>query len=163
MPVGVGIILASFVNSRWLAEEQLKGFKQSANADELDLLTQDEKALLRTVNGRVLVSLLHGSFSYASARDLARRDTQAVSPHDVVIYDFTDAGYVDPSSALAIDEMIDQSQKHGRYVIVSGLHSHALNALDGMGVLDRIPESQLFQQRKAAIESAVAYCSDKSG
>lgn len=162
LAVGVGIILAGFVSSRWLAEEQLKGLKQSADADELDVLTPEEKALLRTVGGRVLMTFLHGSFSYASARDLARRDTQAISPRDVVIYDFTHAGYVDPSGALAIDEMIDLSQSHDRYVIVSGLHTHALRALSGMGVLDRIPIAQRFDQRQDAVEAAVAYCREKS-
>lgn len=162
MAVGVGVILAGFVNSRWLAEEQLKGLKQSADADELDMLSADEKALLRTVSGRVLITLLHGSFSYASARDLARRDTQAIAHRDVVIYDFTHSGYVDPSAALAIDEMIDLSQKHGRHVIVSGLHTHALRALGGMGVLDRIPATQRFDEREKAIEAAVAYCREKT-
>lgn len=162
MAVGVGIILASFVNSRGLAEEQLKGLKQSADADELDLLTPDERALLRTVDGRVLITLLHGSFSYASARDLARRDTQAVTPRDVVIYDFTHSGYVDPSAAMAIDEMIDLSIKHDRHVIVSGLRNHSLRALSGMGVLDRIPVAQQFDVRKDAIEAAVKYCRSKS-
>jgi SulP family sulfate permease len=160
--VAVGIILASFVNSRWLAEEQLKGLKQSADAEDLDLLTREEKDLLNSTNGRVLVTLLHGSFSYASARELARRDTQSVSPRDVVIYDFSHSGYVDTSVALAIDEMIDLSQKHQRHVLISGLRGHALNALRGMGVLDRVPTAQRFDERKAAIEAAVAYCKAKS-
>jgi SulP family sulfate permease len=160
--VAVGIILASFVNSRWLAEEQLKGLKQSADAEDLDLLTREEKDLLNSTNGRVLVTSLHGSFSYASARELARRDTQSVSPRDVVIYDFSHSGYVDTSVALAIDEMIDLSQKHQRHVLISGLRGHALNALGGMGVLDRVPAAQRFDERKAAIEAAVAYCKAKS-
>jgi len=87
--VAVGIIFASFVNARWLADEQLKGLKQSFGSDDIDLLTADEKATLRQVPGRVLVTLLHGSFSYASARDLARRDTQSTTDLDVVIYDFS--------------------------------------------------------------------------
>jgi SulP family sulfate permease len=160
--VAVGIILASFVNSRWLADEQIKGLRQSADVDELDLLTAEEKELLRPTNGRVMLTLLHGSFSYASARELARRDTQSISPRDVVIYDFSHSGYIDTSVALAIDEMIDLSQKHDRHVIVSGLRGHALNALDGMGVLDRVPPAQRFDDRKAAIEAAVAYCGAKS-
>jgi len=160
--VGVGIILAGFVNSRWLAEEQLKGLKQSANAEELDLLSIEEKALLRAVDGRVLVTILHGSFSFASARDLARRDTQGVAPRDVVIYDFSHAGYMDPSAALAIDEMIDVSQKHDRYVLVSGVRDHALKVLTGMGVLDRVPPTQRFQERLDAVKAAVEYCRAKS-
>lgn len=156
--VAVGIIMASFVNSHWLADEQLKGLKQSANAEDLDILSPDEKALLRSVGVRVLVTLLQGSFSYASARELARRDTQATALHDVVIYDFSSAGYIDPSAALAIDEMIDLSRKHDRYVIVSGLQNQTLRALSGMGVLDQIPDAQIFADRKTAIESAVQYC-----
>ncbi len=160
--VGVGIILAGFVNSRYLAEEQLKGLKQSADANELDLLTPEEKALLNTVDGRVLITLLQGSFSYASARDLARRDTQAIAHRDVVIYDFTHSGYIDPSAALAIDEMIDLSRKHDRHVMVSGLKSHALRALSGMGVLDRIPVDQQYEFRKDAIAAAVRLCQEQS-
>jgi SulP family sulfate permease len=158
--VAVGIILASFVNSRWIAIEQLKGLKQSADADLLEALTPEERALLRGMNGRVLVTLLHGSFSYASARDLAHRDTQAATPGDVVIYDFTHAGYMDPSAAVAIDEMIDLSQRHGRYVIVSGLKEHAYRALKGMRVLDRITPEQQFESRMDAIRAAVAHCAE---
>lgn len=163
MAVAVGIILASFVNSRWLAEEQLRGLRQSSNSDELDHLTDEERRLLRATNGRVLVTVLHGSFSYASARELARRDTQSGSEQDVVIYDFSHANYVNTSAALAIDEMVDLSQRRGRHVIVSGLRGHALRSLDGMGVLDRVPPEQRFSDRKAAIEAAVAYCAERRG
>jgi SulP family sulfate permease len=156
--VAVGIIFASFVNARWLAGEQLKGLKQSFGSDDIDLLTAEEKAALRQVPGRVLVTLLHGSFSYASARELARRDSQSTTDLDAVVYDFSHSGYIDPSAALAIDEMIELSIRNGRHVIVSGLRDHALRALSGMGVLDRVPAEQQFAHRKDAIDAAVAYC-----
>ena len=155
--VAVGIILASFVNSRWLAEEQLKGLKLSADADEIDQLSADEKALLRSANGDVLVTMLHGSFSYASARELARRASPGLTGHKAVIYDFSHAGYVDTSAALAIDEMVELSQTHKQHVIISGLQGNALRALDGLGVLARIPKAQRFDDRMHAIEAAVAF------
>ena len=156
--VAVGIILASFVNSRGLAAEQLKGLKQSSGADDSDLLAPEETAALRSAAGRVFVTVLHGSFSYASARELARRDSQATSDVDIVIYDFSHSGYIDPSAAMAIDEMIDLSIRHGRHVIMSGLRDHAFAALHGMGVLDRIPVEQRFDHRKDAIAAAVEIC-----
>jgi SulP family sulfate permease len=158
MAVAVGIILASFVNSRWLAEDQLKGLKQSADADQLDMLTADERALLRPLGARVLLTALHGSFSYASARELARKDRQGSGEHDVVIYDFSHAGYIDPSAALAIDEMIDRSLKHERHVLLCGIPAPAMRALDGMGVLDRVPAAQRLANRREAIDAAVQYC-----
>jgi MFS superfamily sulfate permease-like transporter len=75
-----------------------------------------------------------------------------------VIYDFSHSGYIDPSAAMAIDEMIDQSVRHGRYVIVSGLRDQAFATLDGMGVLDRIPGEQRFEQRRDSIAAAVDVC-----
>jgi SulP family sulfate permease len=156
--VAVGIIIASYVSARGLANEQLKGLKQSFGADDIDLLTAEEKESLRRVPGRVLVTLLHGSFSYASARELARRDSQSTTDLDAVVYDFSHSGYIDPSAAMAIDEMIELSLQHGRYVIVSGLRDTAMRALSGMGVLDRVPVEQQFELRKDAIEAAVAHC-----
>jgi SulP family sulfate permease len=155
--VAVGIIVASFVNARWIAEEQLKGLKQSFGDDEMDLLTAEEKVVLRQAPGRVLVTLLHGSFSYASARELARRDTQSMTDLDAVVYDFSHSGYIDPSAALAIDEMVELSIRHGRHVILSGLQDNALKILGAMGVLDRVPVEQQFEFRKDAIEAAVEY------
>jgi SulP family sulfate permease len=157
--VAVGIILASFVNSRWLAAEQLKGLRQSANVDELDMLSDEERALLKPAGGRILLTSLHGSFSYASAREIARRDVQGAHDFDVVIYDFSHAGYIDPSAALAVDDMIDCSQRHGRHVILSAIPEQAMKALDGMGVLDRVPAAERFTDRPGAIRAAVDYCS----
>jgi SulP family sulfate permease len=158
MAVAVGIILASFVNSRGLAKEQIKGLRQSAEADELDLLSEEERTLLRPFSGRILVTLLHGSFSYASARELARRDAQAAARREAVIYDFSHAGYIDTSAALAIDEMIELSERQDTHVLVAGLNGPALEALDGMGVLDRIPRDRVHAHRREAIEAAVSHC-----
>ena len=70
----------------------------------------------------------------------------------------TAAVVMDPSAALAIDEMVELSIRHGRHVIVSGLRDSAMKALGGMGVLDRIPAAQQFELRTDAIEAAVRHC-----
>lgn len=153
--VAVGIILASFVNSRGLAQEQLKGLKQSIDADELDQLSEEERALLRSVNGQVLVTLLYGSFSYASARELARRSSPKVAGYRVAVYDFSNVAYMDTSAALAVDQMIELSQSRNQPVFVAGLAGHPLRTLDGLGVLERVPEAQRFAARAEAIRAAV--------
>jgi SulP family sulfate permease len=155
--VTVGIVLSSFVNSRWLAIEQLKGLKQTADGEELDQLSAQEKELLRSANGKVLVSLLQGSFSYASARELARRASPALTGHEVVIYDFSHVGYIDTSAAMAIDEVIVLSLSNNQTVLVSGLQGHASRALNGLGVLKRIPAAQRFDSCRQAIEAAAAH------
>jgi len=153
--VAVGIILASFVNSRGLAQEQLKGLRQSIDADELDQLSEEERVMLRSASGKVLVTMLHGSFSYASARELSRRASPGVTGYRASVYDFSSAGYIDTSAALAIDEMIELSQGNRQHLFVAGLRGQALRALDGLGVLERIPPQQRFDDRSEAIRAAV--------
>ena len=155
--VGVGIVMASFVNSRGLARIQLRGLRRTTDADTLEQLTAEEKEKLRDAGGRILLTVLEGSFSYASARMLAHR-TEHGAASDVVVYDFTNAGYVDPSAALAIDELIEVSRRSGQHVIVCGLHDDILRSLDGMGVLDRIPPENRHTDRHRGIDAAVTYC-----
>ena len=153
--VAVGIILASFVNSRGLAAEQLKGLRQSVDADELEQLTEEERVMLRSAGGKVLVTILHGSFSYASARELSRRASPKVTGYRASVYDFSNTGYIDTSAALAIDEMIELSQSNQQHLMVSGLKGQALRALEGLGVLERIPPAKRFDERIDAIRAAV--------
>ncbi len=160
--VAVGIILASFVNSRWLAEEQLKGLRRSVDGDELEQFSDEERGLLRAAEGKILVTMLQGSFSYASARELARRALPSNVGYRVVVYDFAHVGYLDTSAALAIDEIVDLAQRNGQRVLISGLQGHAARALEGLGVLSRIPTEQRFDQRIEAIRSALGHAAETS-
>lgn len=153
--VAVGIILASFVNSRWLAAEQLKGIKSSTNPDEMDHLSAAERKLLRSAKGRILLTMLQGSFSYASARELARRAPTPISGQEIVIYDFCHAGYIDTSAALAIDEILELAHANQQHVLVAGLQGNALQTLDGLGVIDRVPLSMRFADRMEAIKAGL--------
>src|SRR5690606_36791302 len=94
--------------------------------------------------------------SYASARELSRRASPKVTGYRASIYDFSNAGYIDTSAALAIEEMIDLSEANRQHMFVSGLQGQALRALDGLGVLERIPPAQRFDDRVHAIGAAVA-------
>jgi len=153
--VAVGIIIANFVTARWLSREQLAGIRHVVDDDEGDALTDEERVLLRQVSGKVRVTMLHGSFSFASARELARRASPTPSGHDAVVYDFTHASYLDTSAALAIEELLEQSMSHKLDVYVSGLSGEALRTLTNLRVLDQFPESHRFQHRHHAIEAAV--------
>ncbi len=153
--VAVGIILASFVNSRWLAEEQIKSIKQTSGSDDGGHLTPEERAMLRNAQGKILVNLLHGSFSYASAREMVRRIPSQINGCQTMIYDFSGAGYIDTSAALAIDELITQATNNGHVVFISNLQGVARRTMEGLGILDRISPQDIFVSRKEAIDQAV--------
>jgi SulP family sulfate permease len=154
--VAVGIILATFVSARWLEPEQLKGVVHSDGNGENTFLTEDERSCLDQASGQILVTQLSGSFSYASARTLARRVGQRILGHKVVIYDFSAIGYIDPTAAMAIDDLFEQGIANGQLIFVAGLRSIAERTLDGFGALDRIPVDSRFDNRRDAIQAAAA-------
>src|SRR5690606_5624239 len=142
------------------ARVQLKGVRQISAGADADGLTDDERALLDAANGRVLVTILHGSFSYASARELARRASPTISGVKVAVYDFSQVGYVDTSAALAIEEMLAQAQARGMQVLVAGLTGALGETLWTPDVLKRVPAERIFAPRTEAIAAAVQHCED---
>ena len=153
--VAVGIILASFATARWQEQEQLEGITTLALPTANDVLTQEERNELKRANGNVAVVLLRGSFSYASARELAARVGSQSAGHKAVIYDFTDAAHVDTSAALALEELIMQAISENEACYVSGLSGRARATLEGLGVLDLLPPQHRFERRRDAIRVAV--------
>lgn len=149
--VAVGIILASFVSARHMAHDELKGLRQSADGETLEQLSDEERKMLRDAQGKVLVTLLDGTFSYASARELARQGAAALPDYHYVVYDFAKIGYVDTSAALAIEEMFALSRANEQTVLISGLGGDVLKTLDGLDVLRHVPASCRFANRYDAI------------
>mgnify|MGYP000291893843 CR=1 FL=1 len=153
--VAVGIILASFVTARWQEQEQLQGITTLALPNGDSPLTPEEEEELKKANGNVAVVLLRGSFSYASARELAARIGAESAGHRAVVYDLTEAAHMDTSAALALEELIEQAQVEHEACFVSGLSGTAKETLEKLGVLNRVPPERQFDKRSEAIKTAV--------
>jgi SulP family sulfate permease len=153
--VAVGIILASFVTAKWQEQEQLEGVTKLALPDCDCPITDAERDELRKANGDVSIVFLRGSFSYASARELAARVGAEAAGHKAVIYDFTEAGHIDTSAALAMEELIEQAREEHEACFIAGLNGQALMTLKSLGVLDGFAQDHQFAKRTDAIKAAV--------
>ncbi|GAB4517749.1 MAG: SulP family inorganic anion transporter [Amphiplicatus sp.] len=160
MAVAVGIIMASLVNARHMAALQLKTVRQGASPDELDQLDDEERALLRAADGKVLITILQGTYSYASARELARRASPALTGARVCVFDFTNVAYVDTSAALAVQEIMTITHEKGQKIFVSGLSREVAKTLDGLAALPHVGPEERFATRREAIEAAVRCAAD---
>jgi len=153
--VAVDIILASFATALWQEQEQLEGVTKLALPDGESPLTQAERKELRKANGNVSIVFLRGSFSYASARELSARIGAEAAGHKAIIYDFTEAGHVDTSAALAMEELIEQAREEHETCFIVGLGGRALSTLKSLGVLDGFAQDHQFAKRVDAIKAAV--------
>lgn len=153
--VAVGIILAGFVTARWQEEEQLEGITTLALPEGSASLTAAEHRELKKANGDVALVMLRGSFSYASAREMAARVGAESAGHKAVIYDLTDAAHMDTSAALALEELIEQAEEENEACFISGMKGKARQTLESLNVMGCLPETRQFATRPEAIRAAV--------
>lgn len=152
--VMVGMIVASFVTSRWMESENLNGVTSLALPQGDDPLTAEEREMLLAAEGQVAVIGLSGSFSYASARELTRRVDTDTAGHRAVVFDFSEAAHIDAGVALAFEALIVQTCREGA-CFIAALSGNARRTLDGLGVLANVPKDRILQSRLKAIEAAV--------
>lgn len=123
-----------------------------------DAFTEYETDLLQPVSDRIVYTVLGNPLSYSAAVAFARCDKCLGQPGGVVIYHLSPIMFIDECAALAICDLVDQSQRNGRYVILSGLRDSLINDLDRARIFDRLSRSQCFEARRSAIEAAIAHC-----
>lgn len=153
--VAVGIILATYVNARALGEQQLKGISNQTGADQdWGDLSESEIELMKSAGSSLSLVRLSGSFSYASARQLSKAVVTEGYPEQIIIYDLTEAAYVDPSAAMALKDMILQALERDCQVLVSGLSGKVEAVLKGFGITALLDKSDIYPLRKNAIEAA---------
>ncbi len=153
--VAVGIILASFVTARAFEKEQLAGISRVANGADLEALPEDERIALQGAIGKVVLHRFRGSFSYACARELIRA-VRLDGDHETVIFDFTDAGYVDVSAALALEELLAEAVRGDDTIYLSGLASPGGRVLERLGIANQVPPEHRFASRAEAVRSAIS-------
>ena len=123
-------------------------------------MSEEERELLRKGNGHILITHLRGAFSYASARELNRRVSQQLTGRKVDIYDLSEAGYVDPSAVMALDDLFEQAQSNDQVVMISGLNGQTRNTIKGFGLLKKIGRDHIFPTQLEAIRAAVGIVTD---
>ena len=149
--VAVGIILASFVSARRTEAHEMEGVTALALSPEGGELSEQESRLLEKLGNHVVLIRLRGRFSYASAREL----THSIGDFDTgdlaIIYDFTEAAYVDTSAAFAIEDLLVEACQKSVNCYVCGLRDQPFETLKSLGVLAGIADSHFFENRADAI------------
>lgn len=154
--VGVGLILASFVNARRSEVFEMEGVTSVALNPESGEFSAKENGYLKRVNNDVAIITLRGRFSYASARELTHSVGLNETGKQAIIYDFTDTAYIDTSAAIAIEDLLTSALEQTSNCYVSGITGESKETLNALGVLDGVPKSHIFERRELAL-AAVAH------
>ena len=143
--VAIGLIAAGMAHASQLERLELdsvisvpllnrtffEGLPLGAEADRFD--------------ARVGMVTLRGSFTVASSHKLVEVISADIIDHEVVIFDFSAANYVDYSAAMVIERLIAVAGEAGTRCIAMGLSGSVADTLDTLGVLRHIPENRIVE------------------
>lgn len=154
--VALGMIMASLLFMKRMTDLQLDSITAITEPAEETSLTEEESALLRAAQGRVLLYHLSGPMSFGAAKGIARRLAD-FDQYDVLVLDLSDVPQIDFTSSRALEDMIVDAQSRQRQVYIVGLRTSVQHFLSTQGVLRFIAENRLFSQRLAALRAAADF------
>ena len=93
---------------------------------------------------------LRGSFTVASSHKLVGVISDDIKDHQVVIFDFAEASYIDDSAAMLIHQLIDVATHENTEVVVASLSGSVADTLDALGVLQEVPADRTAATREDA-------------
>jgi len=156
--VAVGVILASLVLVKEMAELQIKSIRTISDPEHETVFDDATAALYRQHREELMFLHLSGPISFGAANELTRRFS-IVRDYEVLIIDLLDVPHVDGSAALALEEVIGRAVDHGKHVMIVGMTFPVARLLGRLGALKRVRESELFESRREAVERAAEFLS----
>lgn len=155
----VGVFLANIITVKRLADTQVAALEVISRENlKSELLSARENELLCKAQGRILLYHFNGPVSYGAAKGITRK-LQQESQFDALILDFSRVPMIDVSTAIAIEDMIVDSQAAQREVYVIGTNDVVHNVLSRMQILSLLPGHCLHEQRETALETAYSQLS----
>lgn len=151
--VAVGMIMASFVFMNRMVELQLGSIQVIRNPEEAHDLTEEEAALLKQSEGRILLYHVGGPLSFGAAKGMIRILSEH-QDYEVLIIDLKLVPVIDFTSSKAITEIIEDAKDSGRQVLVVGARPVVHNILVKQGIMENIGEEQIHLERIDALNDA---------
>ena len=152
--VAIGLITAGMAHARQLERLELDSVISVPMLD-LAYLARQAQGWADPFSARVGLVALRGSLTVASSHKLVAAISADIKDHEVVIFDFSAATYIDDSAAMLIHQLIEVATQEHTEIVVSSLSGSVAETLGALGVLQEVPADRLVDTRDDA--RAVAY------
>ena len=152
--VAIGLIVAGLAHAGQLENLELDSVVSVPLLDQMFLYEGEEVEGVDPFEARVGMVALRGSFTVASSKKLVRTISLDIKDHEVVIFNFTEATYIDDSAAMVIKQLIDVATEEDTESIVIGLTGDVAETLDALDVLREVPPERIVENLDEAREIA---------
>ena len=159
--VAIGLIAAGMTHARQLENLELDSVVSVPLLDKTFFAGRDDVTPAGSYAARVGLVALRGRFTVASSHKLVTVIGADIKEHEIVIFDFTEATYLDDSASMVVRQLVEVARGAGTCCIVVGLGGAVADALRTMDVLESVPEHHVVETVDKAREIAVRFLAAK--
>ena len=152
--VAIGLIVAGMAHARKLENLELDSVVSVPLLDRQFFAPDEVKSGMDEFTARVGLVALRGSFTVASSKKLVGVISEDIKDHDVVIFDFSGATYIDDSAAMVVEQLMDVATSEDTSFIVMSLAGSVEDTLSALGIIQRVPEAHIVETLDEAREVA---------
>ena len=153
--VAIGLIAAGMVHARQLEALELDSVVSVPLLDHVLFAGLEGVGTMDPYAARVGMVSLNGSFTVASSQKLHRVIGGDIKEHDVVVFDFAGATYIDDSAAMMISRLLATAAREDTECIVMGLSGKVSRTLHALDILRDLPDGHevgtMDEARRVAI------------
>ena len=141
--VAIGLIVAGMAHARKLENLELDSVVSVPLLDRQFFTREEDDTSVDEFTARVGLVALRGSFTVASSKKLVGVISEDIKDHDVVIFDFSGATYIDDSAAMVVEQLMDVATSEDTRFIVMALSGSVEETLSALGIIQRVPEAHI--------------------
>ena len=148
--VAIGLIAAGMVHARQLEGLELDSVVSVPLLDRTFLPDGESSEDVDPHSARVGLVALRGTFTVASSHKLVEVIGADIKDHEIVIFDFSGATYIDDSAAMVVEQLMDVAERERTGVIVAGLSGSVAKTLHALRIMQHVPKEHVVDTRDEA-------------
>lgn len=150
--VGVGVFLAALGYVKRVGDDQIEAVGNNVP----ERATPEERALIESAKGAVMVFDFGSPLSFGAAADLGHHvRQQMVTGPTAIVLDFSRKTFIDVSAANAIETIAMDAADADKFVYVAEMNEAVKSKLIGLDIHKVLKEENIFATRIEAIKAAV--------
>lgn len=151
--VGVGFVMAALLFLKRSSDAQVRDAKLISAPTSETQLSDEEKEILKSADGRIVLFEIAGPLAFASAKRITHLLTHSDMKEHLII-DFTAVPFIDSTAAFALDEVILRMHHDHYNVSICGANEEVLKKLDSLGILKNLTSEWVFDSLLEAMRHA---------
>ena len=155
--VMAGVVMAALAFVKEISDAQLKALGDLDNNSLTLELTEEEVALLESVDNKISLFDFGGPLSFGAAADAGHHVREKSKGISALILDFSRVPHVDVSAARAVETIGSDAHAANKEVFVSGMSDDVRTMLSDLNNEYCLSHGVNFKTRVDAIRSAVEY------